>query len=276
MELEATVSSLFIYPIKSCAGMAVPVIELDESGGARGDREWAVVNEGMEVTWQGAFPRLALVSPDVAAFGLVLSAPGCGSISTPSSSGMVQVTIKIWNEKTARNDEFAASDAGDEVAAWLRFVVGAPLRLVRLSRDASIRESANRLHIVTAESVAAVNDELVGRGQREVDLIRYRPNIVLQGIGEPLLPFIEDHATALRLGSERAGGRVEITAPCVRCVVPNVDPHTAETSNEPLNLLAELSAQRHPGGPTTFGIYGRGVNVARIERHATVALDLNF
>ena len=83
MDFEATVSALFIYPIKSCAGVAVDVIEFDESGGAKGDREWAVVNEGLEVTWQGAFPRLALISPDVAGTGLVLSAPGFVSISAP-------------------------------------------------------------------------------------------------------------------------------------------------------------------------------------------------
>lgn len=276
MNLEANVCALFIYPIKSCAGMPVDMIEIDESGGARGDREWAVVNEHLEVTWQGAFARLALISPGGAGSKIVLSAAGFGSIATAPLSAMKPVVVKIWNEKTSRNDEFAAFDAGDELAAWLTFVVGAPLRLVRLSREALLRDSVNRLHVVTAESVSSANDALVEHGQAAVDVIRYRPNIVLQGIGEPLLPFIEDHVTGLRLGPVGGEGRIDVAARCIRCVVPNVDPRTAATSNEPLNLLTELSAQRHPGGPTTFGIYGRAVNVAKIECHMTVALDLDF
>src|SRR5215218_8306476 len=42
--LRVRAESLFIYPIKSCAGVRVPSIQFDALGAIEGDRQWAVAD----------------------------------------------------------------------------------------------------------------------------------------------------------------------------------------------------------------------------------------
>ena len=193
--LTCAASALYLYPIKACAGLAVPAFELDASGGAVGDRGWAIVNAAGEVTWQGAHPRLALVHPRLADARLRLGAPGVDDIETPDELSACRV--KIWNDLGARHDTFDAADAGDAVAAWLERVVGAPLRLVRLDAAARAREGTNALHLVFSASVAAVDAQLATQGVAPADPRRYRPNIVLSMRGGDGVEFIEESLEAL-------------------------------------------------------------------------------
>jgi uncharacterized protein len=59
----AQVASLFIFPVKACAGLAVDRLVFSEAGRLEGDREWAVTDAAGQVTWQGEHPLLVLVRP---------------------------------------------------------------------------------------------------------------------------------------------------------------------------------------------------------------------
>jgi len=275
-DLELEVTSLYLYPVKSCAALPVDTLELDASGGAVGDREWAVLNERGEVTWQGDHPRLALVRPRRHGTRLVLQAPELPDLGLPDAAPLTPRTLKIWNERLAASEVFEGFDAGDDAARWLQQAAGAPLRLARLGEAAVRRESVNRLHLLSEESAAAVNAALAQRGQRTVEMLRFRPNIVVRGATEPLQPFVEDHAQALHWLAGNGPGRIDIAGHCVRCVMPNIDLHSAAVGDQPLQLLTELAAQRRPGGPTTLGIYGRGAAAGRLHVGDRASLVLAF
>jgi uncharacterized protein YcbX len=67
--------ALYIYPIKSCAGIALDEALLTETGFDL-DRAWMVVDaDGMFVT-QRELPRMALIQPTLRSDDLVLRAPG--------------------------------------------------------------------------------------------------------------------------------------------------------------------------------------------------------
>ena len=272
--LACAATALFVYPVKACAGVAVDALELDDRGAPASDRRWAIVDAKAEVTWQGAHPRLALVRPQLATTGLQLHADGFAAVATPALSALRPRTVKIWNDAAARHDMFEAADAGDAVAAWLADVVGPGLRLVRLSDAAVARDGPAALHLVFSGSVAAVDAHLAGAGHPSADARRYRPNILLSApTGETLDAFVEDAVQAL----EWAGAtRLEITSPCIRCVVPNVDPVTAEVAPATLMALEDLSQRRQPGGPTAFGVYARGQAGARLRVGDLARLELAF
>jgi uncharacterized protein YcbX len=59
--------------------------------------------------------------------------------------------------------------------------------------------------------------------------------------------------------------RLEVTAPCVRCPVPNVDPVSGTVDATVLDTLARLSRQRRGDGATVFGISARGPAGARLR-----------
>ena len=261
-DLACRAAALYVYPIKACAGVAVPELAIDARGGAVGDRGWAIIDAEGAVTWLGSHPRLALVQPAFAGAGLVLGAPGSGTIATPADMALREV--RIWSDVHHCHETFAAEDAGDAVAAWLRRVVGAPLRLVRLEDAAHTRDGNNALHLVFTPSVAAVEARWAAAGDAAIDTRRFRPNIVL-ALPADGNEFIEESLEALAWQGEAGGEtRLDVTAPCIRCVVPNVDPVSARVDETLLDALAGLSLQRRPGG-TVFGIYARGAAGARLR-----------
>ncbi len=67
-----------------------------------------------------------------------------------------------------------------------------------------------------------------------------------------------------------------LSEPCIRCIVPNVDPHTAMTGDQPLATVTRLSADRHPGKPVYFGIYAHTQQAATLQEGAQLELELNF
>jgi uncharacterized protein YcbX len=275
--LCCTATALHVYPVKSCAGLAVQELELDERGGAVGDRGWAIVNAQDEVTWQGAHARLALVRPSFTGQRLHLGADGFDAVDTAGSVDWAPCQVKLWNDLTARHDVFDATDAGPAVADWLVQVVGAPLRLVRLGEAARLRENNNALHLVFSASVAAVDEQLAGAGRPPADARRYRPNIVLSApAGEDGIEFIEETLAALEWLGAAGATTLQVTAPCVRCVVPNVDPVSAGVDEAVLDTLSRLSRQRRADATTVFGIYAQGPAGARLRVGDSARMTLAF
>jgi uncharacterized protein YcbX len=255
-------AALYLHPIKACAPLRVPRLEFRPDGRLAGDREWAVLNAEGSATWQGEHPRLALLQPRFEADKIVLQAPGRPELRLPRELQERPRQAGFWNEKTCVVDVFEAFDGGDAAAALLSELCGAPLRLARVSATAQLRPLNNAVHIVGRPALAELGPELDAR--------RFRPNIVLDG--PELLPFMEEHAKALNW----AGGRLELYAPCVRCIVPNVDPETAAVDASVAERVAAASAQRQPGGPSLFGVYGRISAGTSLEQGAAVALELDF
>ena len=255
LALDCTATALYLYPVKACAAMPVRELVLDAGGWAVGDRGWAIVDDQDAVTWQGAHPRLALVQPRVADGRLHLGAGGADEVAVPAA--LTPCRVNIWSDLEARHVGYDAEDAGAAVATWLARVVGAPLRLVRLSDAARTREGNNALHLVFSPSVAAVDAQLAAAGLAPADPRRYRPNIVLSVPAGDGVEFIEESLAALEWQAGAAATRLEITAPCVRCPVPNVDPESAAVEPAVGDTLTRMSRQRREGG-TVFGVYARG------------------
>ncbi len=276
-DLDTVARALFVHPVKACAPVAVDTLMLDARGGAAGDREWAIVDARDEVTWQGSHPRLALVHPRPWPAGLALAAANFGEIAVPEDGALRPCRVKIWNDALRAHEVFDAADAGPQVARWLAAVTGAPLRLVRLGAGALAREGPAALHLEFAASMAAVDAELAAAGKPAADMRRYRANIVLEAPpGAPLDAFVEDAMQALAWQAGEQALRLDVTAPCVRCIVPNVDPATAQADEATLAVLETLSQRRQPGGPTVFGVYARGPAHARLRVGDTARVELAF
>jgi uncharacterized protein len=269
------IAATFIHPIKACAAEEVPFLSIDRWGGAQGDRRWAVINAEGTVTWAGEFPRLVLVAPQLQVHGLRLTAAGQTPLEV-SGNDLPPRAIGMWNDVAKCMDPFTTGDAGDEAAQWMSEVVKAPVRLVRFGDDAVGRHSANRLHIVSTASCGEVDELLAAQGLSAASLKRYRPNIVLEGLETPLVPFVEDHLTRMRWQGPEGMASMEFTSRCIRCVVPNVDVQTGEAQSAVLESLATLSSQRWPTEPVSFGIYGRATPGSRLTQGQPAEVEFSF
>lgn len=227
------VTSLFLYPVKSLAGIPVQSFELDDFGPS-GDRRWMIVDEFGQFVTQRQLPSLALIQTEFGPEGVSVAIPGEGTFLLVPTEEQLQVTV--W-----RDDVTAC--AGQELVnrALTRFS-GQSLRFVYMANSSYRRVDPER--VVASRRVGFADgfpvllanqaslDELNDRLEHPVDIRRFRPNILVSG-GEP---WAEDHWRTLKIGSVG----FSVVKPCSRCVMTTVDPDTGEkdVNTQPLRMLS--------------------------------------
>ena len=268
-DLTARIEQLLIYPVKSCAGMALPEALLTETG-LDLDRAWMVVDAAGEFVSQREAPRLALVQPQLKADELVLRAPGMLALHIGIDRVESPLSVRIWD------DQVPAWDLGAVAAQWIsdylaqpqpgeaRPSVG-PCRLVRFDpahrRLSSLKwtgglEAPNQfsdgfpLLVLSQASLDGLNQRLQAAGQAPVTMARFRPNIVLSG----LQAHDEDRLAWLQLDAEGGPVRLKLVKPCPRCPIPNIDPTTALSHPAVGDALQGYRQDARVGGAVTFGM----------------------
>ncbi|WNG37679.1 MOSC domain-containing protein [Archangium violaceum] len=247
--------SLWIYPIKSCAGIQVSSAQVTPQSGLTGDREWVIINRENQQVWMGEIHRMALVQPRLEGETMVLQAPGVSVLKVPYHLPESPCQVKIWNDQDKVNETFSGQDAGDEASEWLTAVLGQPLRLVRLGHKGLTRKALMPLHVLSLASLRRLNQRLAERGHASVEYERFRPNLVVEHA--ELAPFAEEGFSSLQW-SEGAP-EIQFSGHCIRCIMPNVSPKDATAGHEPLVAVAALSRERQQKNPI-FGVYGRALS----------------
>jgi uncharacterized protein YcbX len=237
------VRELYIYPLKSAAGMRVAEAEIDALGFV-GDRRWMAVDHAGEFLSQRRITRMALIQATALSGGdLYLSAPDRLSIHVrrPSRDAHDR-SVVIWG------DEVNAVDAGNEAAEWMssmlqtsaRLVYCPPVRGRMVDRAyASGTEMVGftdgfPLLVLGHASLLDINARLQANGEGPIGVERFRPNIVIEGAD----PFAEDGWNALDIDSPDGGLPIDIVKPCARCSIISVDPQTGKQGVEPMRTLS--------------------------------------
>ncbi|MBX3589137.1 MAG: MOSC N-terminal beta barrel domain-containing protein [Ramlibacter sp.] len=257
-DITARIARLFVYPVKSCAGIELREAVLTETG-LEFDRTWMVVDEAGEFVTQRELPRMALVQPKLRSDDMVLRAPGMLALHVALDAVEKPARVRVWN------DVVDAWDMGDVAAQWFSDFLGQKLRLVRFDPDfrrvSSLDWTAgvqalNQFSdgypvLVTSEaSLAGLNQRLEAGGHAPVGMERFRPNVVLAD----LEAHDEDRVQTLLI--EAGEGLVELkpVKPCARCPIPNIDPATALSSPEVSDTLQAYRQEPRLKGAVTFGM----------------------
>ena len=275
-DVQATVSGLFVHPVKSCAGVALREARLMDTG-LDLDRAWMVVDaEGRFVT-QREQPRMALVRPQIKVLEVVLRAPGMLALHLGINEVEKPARVQVWG------DALDAWDMGDVAGQWFSDFLGRPgLRLARF--DPEVTRLASKqwtgeveapiefadgfpLLVVGEASLAELNQRLAAAGHAAVGIERFRPNIVLAG----LQAHDEDRLHELRIATAEGEVVLRLVKPCPRCPIPNIDPDTAVPGHEPGDTLAGYRADPRVGGAISFGM--NAVIVEGVGRRLAVGQD---
>lgn len=245
--------------MKSLAGVEVPAADV-EPWGLRGDRRWMVVDRwGDVVTARERHSLLSLRATPDDDGGLTLDADGAPSLHVDPPSGPADVYVRL-----SRIDR--ATSAGADADGWLSSVLGAQVQLVWLDDprrrpvspnhggedgDPLTFADAGPLLLTSAPSLRQLDvwvaEEAQRRGEsapRPLDMVRFRPNVVVDG---ELPPFGEDAWRSVRLGALT----YRVAEPCDRCVMTTLDPATTEGGREPIRTMARY---RRWDGKTWFGM----------------------
>jgi uncharacterized protein len=236
------ITQIWIYPIKSCAGVGLSEGVLGERG-LQHDRQWMVVDQAGKLVTQREVPRLVWVRPQVTDTELIVNAPEMPELRLKRSETGESKRVSVWND---------VMDAVNfpEAREWFRHYTKKDVDLVYLP-DSSPRPmnpkfgtrqltfvDGNPLHIISESSVAELNQRLA----TPIELSRFRANLVFSGAE----PYAEDAWTKIKIGDIP----FSVYEACQRCVMLNVDPASAVTGKEP---LATLARYRRQGQHVLFG-----------------------
>jgi len=263
-DLSAVISRLYVYPVKSCAGVQMQEALLTETG-LEFDRAWMVVDAQGEFLTQRELPRMALIQPQLKHDEMVLRAPGMLALHIALDQVEAPVRVRLWK------DEVAAYDMGPIAAQWFSDFLGIPARLVRFDpehkRICSLQwtggiEALNQFSdgysvlVISEASLDQFNGKLAAKGHAAVGMERFRPNIVLgnPADGLELAPHDEDRLDLLQIATEQGAVQLKPVKPCPRCPIPNVDPATALSSPEVGDMLQSYRQDARVKGAVTFGM----------------------
>lgn len=290
-EVEARIAALWVFPIKSCAGISVQQAVLTPTGLAH-DRAWMVVDADGEMVTQRELPRMALIQPELVDSGmglveLLLHGSGLATLHLPLTVGYLNEThaikVRVWD------DQVSAFDMGTEASKWLTEFLGnslGPLRLVRFDPEHQRVSNAKwtqglpsfnqfsdgfPLLVASTASLDELNARLQAKGEAAVDMRRFRVNVVLGYVdastsdvcGQVAHPYPLNAHDEDRLGTITIQGHVEEAVdivqlqpvkPCPRCPIPNINPDSAQSHPVVSDTLQAYRQDPRVNGALTFGM----------------------
>ena len=254
-------TELTLYPIKSCAGIALQEATVTSAGLASAsvrDREWMLVDAQGRFITQRTHPRMALIIPSLRDDAIMLNAPGLPplSLSLACADNTPTTNVRVWK------DTLPANDCGDESAAWLSQAIGTACRLVRFHPQAQRVASPKWTHgieapnlfsdsfpflVIAQSSLNDLNERLRVHGREALPMNRFRPNVVIGDVPA----YAEDSMPTLRIGE----AELQLVRACQRCPIPSIDQATGEVGADPLDILKQYHTSGLPNGAATFGMH---------------------
>lgn len=243
-----TLSEIWIYPIKSLAGIRLQRSNVKQKGLVY-DRRWMLVDEAGRFLTQREHPEMSQ-------FQLTMNTEELTILNRVSSQLIV---LDLKDEKVGESlstivwdDEVEAIEVGPIYSQWFSDQLKIRCKLVFFpeshKRDVDPDYATKNEQVSLADGYPfliigqASLDDLNKRLKEPIPMNRFRPNFVFTG-GEP---FEEDRWKNFRIGSNR----FIAVKPCSRCVLTTVDQRTGVKGTEP---LATLASYRKYGGKINFG-----------------------
>ncbi|NYT34292.1 MOSC domain-containing protein [Rhizobium sp. WYCCWR 11128] len=245
------VSDLFIYPLKSARGIALPAADIDAYG-LPGDRRAMITDAQGHFITQRELPDLARIEvrPESGAFRLLMQGKTDISVAPPQPEARMNVTV--W--KSVVSAAVADPESNRQLSEWL----GREVCLVFF--DGQARRTANaewageatpvtftdgyQILVTTTGSLKALNADLAAHGEGSVGMERFRPNIVI----DTDEAWAEDRWAAIEI----AGIRFDLVKPCSRCIMTTQDQLTGSREGpNPMPAMGRIrmSADRRVPGP---------------------------
>ena len=244
-----TLRGLYVYPVKSLAGIALQK-SVVQPRGLQYDRRWMLVDETGLFVSQREIPEMALLGtalepPFLVVFSRRNPAMRLRIPLEAPVERMEPVAVRVWDDACAAHAY--EKPVNDWVSGFLKY----PLRLVFMP-GSTRRLADERYADGTAVSFAdgfpflligqASLDDLNSRLEKPLPMNRFRPNFVFSGGA----PYAEDGWRDFRIGNQPFRG----VKPCGRCAIITTDQDTAERGTEPLHTLATY---RRVGQKVLFG-----------------------
>ncbi len=229
-------SDLFVYPVKSLAGIQVTHWQVTEKGLLH-DRKWMLIDSNNQFLSQRRLPKMALIKTQLTETELILSTAISGSISLELSPQKGDEIIStIWS------DQCLSKTLSKEVDQWLSDFLGVECKIVyqpdEVIRpvDPNYAKPSDKVNfsdgfpfLITSEASLNSLNQAMGL---QLPMQRFRPNLVISQCES----YEEDSWREISINNIN----FRLPKPCSRCAVPTINIETAEKGKEPLTTLNRL------------------------------------
>ncbi|MGR9115209.1 MAG: MOSC domain-containing protein [Gammaproteobacteria bacterium] len=231
--LQAKLSEIYLYPVKSLAGIKVNRWQVTEKG-LQYDRKWMLVDQDGHFLSQRQLPKMALIKTAIIDDKLLITAPAMKPLTVPlQSSGGETLKTVIWQDHCLA---YSVSRTADQ---WFSAFLKKTCRLVYQDEqsirpvDPSFARASDQTAfsdgfpflLISENSLHSLNREM----QQNFPMTRFRPNLVISGCPS----FAEDGWRVISIGDIS----FRLPKPCARCSITTIDPETGKMGKEPLQTL---------------------------------------
>lgn len=240
--MSLTLSSIFVYPVKSLRGIALSDA-IVQVRGLQWDRRWMLTDlQGGFIT-QREYPSLVMFQTEIKEESLIIRHhldPESG-IALPLNIAGDTSRVHIWKDITAgiaadaRANQFFSDYLGR--SCQLVFMPDNVFRKVdpvyARGNDYVSYADGYPFLLIGEASLSDLN----GRLEQPVPMNRFRPNLVFTG-GEP---FLEDRMKQMQCGEIR----FDAVKRCARCIIPAIDQDSGARGTEPVRTLSDYRKEGH-------------------------------
>lgn len=259
MQKSTSVIGLFVYPVKSLAGVPVHTMYFD-SNGVVDDRRYMLINPQGKFISQRSHPVLATMQVDAHPEGWWVSVSGESGVLIaddepirPMQATVWKDTVQAWEVSTETSrwfseqlDEYVHLVAIDEIACRVKQHQGQSGRLA--FADGYPLLVANR------SSLTELNQSM----NEALSMRRFRPNVIVD-----IEPFAEYELNMLAV---EEGHGLLLREPCVRCNVPSIEPKVGVFQPE---IHHKLKHHLLRNGHVVFGMnaFVHGIKSLQLEQN---------
>jgi uncharacterized protein YcbX len=227
------VEELFIYPIKSLAGISIQTAKAEEMG-FENDRRWMLIDEENQFITQRNHSILSEFYPKIKEAKIEISFLDSVHEFSMDESLEKPIFSKVWD------DETKVFEMNKATSKWFSEALGFSCKLVKIIKKGDRKHFSNKLNsilnvsladgypylLIGSESLDFLNEKL----DEKITIQRFRPNIVINSQH----PHEEDSFGVFQIGNVKFHN----AKPCERCMMVNNNPMTGVLHKEPLKTLS--------------------------------------
>lgn len=251
------IKELFIYPIKSLAGISCQSLIAQEMG-FENDRRWMLLDQNNQMITQRENPIMSQFYPKIAADKIEIS------YHENSHSFLMEAYFGDPIQSNVWDDACTVFEVNENTSKWFSEQLGFDCKLVKVvnlgdrKHESSTNKTIDNVSLadsypyllVGTKSLDFLNEKL----SYKITIHRFRPNIVI----ETQIPHEEDDFENFSINDIQ----FQNIKPCARCIMVNHNPSNGLVKKEPLKIL---STYRNRNNAVFFATNVRCLNSGEIK-----------
>ena len=234
MSAVYSVKEIYIYPIKSLAGISCQQA-LAEEMGFENDRRWMLIDADNQMITQREHRIMSQFYPQISGGKISITFQDQKHEFSIDEHLDNSIEVNVWDDKSE------VIEVNRSTSKWFSEHLGFECKLVKIIKNGDRKHESSKLKetfnvsladgypylMIGSQSLDFLNEKLTDK----ITVLRFRPNIVIS----TETPHEEDDFTTFKIGHVD----FKNIKTCERCIMVNNDPENGKLKKEPLKTLSK-------------------------------------